>query len=118
MTRLYRCRGGPGGLGAGLCRGHPMWRAFSMYVPSTLRGTLAAVLPWLVCWLPAEAPSCGQPSQETAEELIHRLGSGNFKVRQEATKHLVERKDAAAALQKALKSPALELEVAERLRWI
>ncbi len=56
-----------------------------------------------------------EPS-ETVEKLIEQLGDDSPKVREEATRKLVERNDALPALKKALESP--DAEVRERAKLI
>ena len=70
----------------------------------------------MLCAVPALAQPANQPTKPAVDDLIQQLASKIFKERQNATKLLVERKDAAAALKKALKSD--DLEVCQRVAAI
>ncbi|MBI1913153.1 MAG: PDZ domain-containing protein [Planctomycetes bacterium] len=62
----------------------------------------------------------GEPPADDKEvrQLIHRLGSKSFKVREEAERQLLERENAAPALQRILQTPGTDREVARRATQI
>jgi hypothetical protein len=78
---------------------------------------LAAFLPSLLAQPPVPPGGAGQPPTEPVEELIRRLSSTKFKERDDATRKLLERKDAAPALRKLLEQPP-NLEMARRAAFI
>jgi hypothetical protein len=87
-----------------------------MYVPAVSRTIpVALLLGALGMWVPL-AGEAGPPPEENVEVLIKLLGSRHFKERDRATKLLVERKDAVAALHRASRSA--DLEVKRRIEGI
>jgi len=62
----------------------------------------------------------GEPpaGDRDVQQLINRLGSKKFKVREEAERQLLEREDAAPALQRVLQMPGADPEVARRATQI
>jgi len=80
-----------------------------------MKRTLSAALVGGLVLLACPAFAGAQPGP-TIEEYIRRLGSGDFAVRESATKELSERSEARPALEKALSSQ--DKEVSRRARII
>src|SRR6266540_4333440 len=82
---------------------------------------LGIVLAACLAGLPSQPlPAAGdklKPPPEPVEELIRRLGSPQFKEREEATRLLLERKDALPALRKIVEA-GTDLELARRAAFI
>src|SRR6266540_6397765 len=82
---------------------------------------LGIVLAACLAGLPSQPlPAAGdklKPPPEPVEELIRRLGSPQFKERDEATRLLLERKDALPALRKIVDAGS-DLELARRAAFI
>jgi hypothetical protein len=90
-----------------------------------MRHLLLAWLPGVACLsaalcLAPSAPRCSADEpvgrERDIDALVAQLGSEDFEAREAATRRLMEREDAAAALRRALKSP--DHEVARRAREI
>ncbi len=73
-----------------------------------------AGLPWQPLSAAGDKPAKAQVS---VDELLRRLGSKEFKVRDEATRLLLDRKDALPALRKIVET-ATDLELAKRAAFI
>ena len=91
---------------------------------SRMRFTSLSALAFLIilsaCWATAQQPTSTNPQAEVPKETIYKLikdlGSKDFKVRDHATKRLLEIEEAAPALQEAAKSE--DAEVAQRAKAI
>src|SRR5437868_14636917 len=80
-------------------------RQYSPLTRAVFAGFLATFL-----GLPATVPIVhANPSEETTKELILKLGSKLFKVREEATRQLLLREEAIPALRAALQSTDREV---------